>query len=344
MRLTIYNKDKYLTIISIISSFLNNTSSNYYTFLYNYLLQILDNYNDTLHIVDINCKLNKYNLNNIVYLNCENTNINVLPLQLNCLKILNIINTKISKVPKNYKKIIELYAEGSNIYKLSKQLKKLKVLSINNTKIIKLKYYDNLEYLKCDNNLLTHIEKYPKLKFLICNNTLVQYFHEMLYHRNFNLLYNKNIFNNLIHLNCSNTNIQSLPIPLNNLVYLDISNTLITRLLYRTLLNLEILISNDNILEEINTSLTKLTILSIDNNSIITKIPSELHKLQYLSINNTSNITKLSKKLKNIKYLSCENSNLKAIPIVYFNLYYLNIINTNIIYNNIHKGLIFYFY
>jgi hypothetical protein len=351
MRLTIFNKDLYLPIISNISLFLNNTSPTYYNYLYNILLQILDNYNNDLHIIDLTTKLDYYNLNNIIYLNCENTNIDYLPNNLIFLKKLNITNTKVNVIPKTFNNLIELFAAGSLLYKLSKKLINLQSLTINDTKIVKLKYYNNLEYLKCNNNLLTHIGKYPNLKFLICNNTLIQYFHDIIYHTYFNISYNhkvkynKNIFDNLLHLNCSNTNIQELPIPLDNLKYLDISNTLITKLQYRSLLKLEILISNDNLLQEINKSLINIKMLSIDNNHNITKIPSNLLNLDHLSINNTTHITKLSKKLKNIKYLSCENSNLKAIPIVYFKLYYLNIINTNIIYNkNIHNGLIFYFY
>ena len=58
------------------------------------------------------------------------------------------------------------------------------------------------------------------------------------------------ILNNLIHLNCSNTNIQELPLSLTNLIYLDISNTLIKQFSYRNCLNLEILISNNNLLEK----------------------------------------------------------------------------------------------
>ena len=108
MKLTIFNKDQYLPIISNISLFLNNTSPTYYNYLYNIVLQILDNYNNDLHIIDLNTKLDYYNLNNIIYLNCENTNIDYLPNTLRLLKKLNITNTKVNVIPKNFNNLTVL--------------------------------------------------------------------------------------------------------------------------------------------------------------------------------------------------------------------------------------------
>lgn len=284
--------------------------------------------------------------NNLRYLNCSNISILEIPKNLINLKILKIINTKINSsiIPKTLINLERIYADGSNITKLSKKLYNLKKIIINNTNIRKIKYYKDLEYLDCSNNILTSISQYSNLKTLKCNNTLILNFNELIKNNISSTINNLHSFNDLLYLDCSNTNIINLPMSLNNLIYLNISNTLIKYIEYRSLLNLEILIGVNSKLEILNKTLIKLKVLNINNNSKIKKIPSEYKNLEYLSIDNTKNIKKLSKKTNKIIYLSCENSQLKYIPINYFYLYFINIINTNIIYTNRLNNTLFYFY
>lgn len=305
-------------------------------------------FNNLIYLDCSNTDLTQLNINliNLQYLNCSNTLITEIPDTFVKLKILNIFNTKIDILASTYLELEEIYCDGSYLHKISSKLQKLKKIIINNTNITKIKYYKNLEYLNCSNNTLTQvISKYDinKLKYLICSNTLVNnfLFDQNIIFNKYNL--NKYNLNNLVYLNCSNTNIEYLPYELNNLIYLNISNTLIKLFSYRTLINLEILIAYDSNLEILNNSLLKLKILNINNNHKINKIPSTYHDLEFLSIDNTIHITKLSKRFKKLKYLSCQNSFLQSIPVNYFNLYFLNIINTDIIFNNENK-LLFYYY
>ena len=363
---------------SIIYKILNNTIKSFLVIIYdNFDFLKIQTINTNIiysNLIYLNCSYNIQNISsnnifhksqefpqlllndsliNIKYLNCNNTNISSLSSNYKNLKVLHIQNTNISQLPSDFIKLEELYCNYSYINSIPIEYINLKVLIGNHTYLQSINYYCKLEYLNCGYNTISFINSYSNkyinqklnilhnLKFLICNNTLINNLIQ-----DENIIFNKitNIYlNNLVYLDCSNTNIQSLPNMLNNLIYLNISNTLIKVISTRNLLNLEILICYNTPLYKLNCSMIKLKILNINNNSYIHKIPSSFQKLEFLMINNTLKIHKLSNKFTNLKYLSCENSSLIDIPITLHNLFYLNIINTNIIYFN-HKNLIFYFY
>jgi hypothetical protein len=319
---------------------IDNKNINNYEFLFSYTF-FKNNYQEYfINLVYLNCSNTDIeyiseNLINLKVLNCNNTKLFELPETLINLEYLNIFNTNILILPKTFTKLKELHADGTFLEKISKNLINLNKITINNTNINKIKYYEKLEYLDCHNSYIDNIDinTIQNIKYLNISNTLIesnQFIDESLVSKWTN---NNYTFNNLIYLDCSNTNLIKLPKKLNNLKYLNISNTLIEDISYLELNNLNILYANHTILKKLNYNTIELIILDLSNNKIIKTIPKTLRNITILNISNTYNIKKISNKINKLEYLDCSNSNITKIPIVLNNLYYLNIINTSINYN-----------
>ena len=143
-------------------------------------------------------------INKVVYLNCSDNNLTIIPEYPN-LKILYCFNNQLTSLP-----------EYSN----------LKKLNCSNNELINLPEYPNLQELYCSNNKLTSLPEYPNLQSLDCQNNILTTLQE---------------YPNLQYLYCSNNELTSLPkiYTWNNLNYIGYFNNPIENIHPRTMRVLE---------------------------------------------------------------------------------------------------------